>query len=96
MDEKLFEELESNLKEATKIARGRKPETAYVVLTAADIKAIRAKQGMSQSEFARAFQLSLETIKGWEQGKRSPDAAATNLLRLIDADAETVQRLLAA
>lgn len=96
MDEKLFDELESNLKEAVRVAKGKRSVPSYVVLTAADIKAIRAKVRMSQAEFARTFQLSLETIKGWEQNKRSPDAAATNYLRLIDADPESVLRLLAA
>ena len=97
MDDKLFRELASNVKEAAKIANGQStPKSVYVVLTPADIKAIRAKVGMSQAVFARTFQLSLDTLKGWEQGKRSPDAAATNYLRIIAADPEYVQRLIAA
>lgn len=97
MDDKLFKELDANLKEAVKIAKGTKaPKSVYVVLTPAEIKAIRASVRMSQAVFARSFQLSLDTIKGWEQGKRRPDAAAANYLRLIQADPEHVQRMLAA
>lgn len=97
MDEKLFRELDSNLKEAVKIAKGKSsPKTVYVVLAPAEIKAIRASVGMSQAVFARSFHLSLETIKGWEQGKRKPDAAAANYLRIIQADPEYVRRTLAA
>ena len=49
-----------------------------------------------QSVFASTFRLSLDTLTGWEQGKRKPDAAAANFLRLIKADPDYVQRTLAA
>ena len=93
MDDKLFDELESNLKQAVQITKGRaSPETTYVMATPAQIKAVRRKTGLSQAVFARTFNLSLDTVKGWEQGKRSPDAAAKNYLRIIQADPELVQR----
>ena len=97
MDDKLFNELEVNLKEAVDVAKGKiTPETAYFVITPATIKAIRRKVNMSQAMFARSYHLSLDTLKGWEQGKRSPDAAASNYLRLIQADPEFVRRTIAA
>ncbi len=97
MDDKLFKELDANLKEAVKVAKGTSaPKSVYVILSPAEIKAIRANVKMSQSIFAHSFQLSLDTIKGWEQGKRKPDAAAANYLRMIRADPEYVQRMLAA
>jgi len=95
MDEKLFQELDANLKEAVNVVKGgATPKSTYVVLAPTDIKAIRASVRMSQSVFARTFQLSLDTIKGWEQGKRNPDFAAANFLRLIRTDPEHVQRSL--
>jgi len=97
MDDKMFKELNANLKEAVKVAKGTSaPKSVYVVLSPAEIKAIRASVRMSQAIFASSFQLSLDTIKGWEQGKRKPDAAAANYLRMIQADPEYVQRTLAA
>ncbi len=97
MDDKLFKELNANLKEAVKVAKGTSaPKSVYIVLSPAEIKAIRASVKMSQAIFARSFQLSLDTIKGWEQGKRKPDVAAANYLRMIKADPEYVQRTLAA
>jgi putative transcriptional regulator len=97
MDNKLFEELDANLTAAVKVANGTEaPESVYVVLKPAEIKAIRASVGMSQSVFASTFRLSLDTLKGWEQGKRKPDAAAANFFRLIKADPKFVQRTLAA
>lgn len=97
MDDKLFDELDANLKEAVKVAKGtRAPNSVYVVLRPAEIKAIRASVGMSQSVFASTYRLSLDTLKGWEQGKRKPDSAAANFLRMIKADPEFVQKTLAA
>ncbi len=97
MDDKLFEELDANLNEAVKGTKGTKgPNSVYVVLRPAEIKAIRASVGMSQSVFASTYRLSLDTLKGWEQGKRKPDSAAANFLRMIKADPEFVQRTLAA
>ena len=61
-----------------------------------DIKSIRTGVNMSQATFAKSFHLSLNTIKGWEQGKRKPDAAATNFLRMIEADPEHVKKALVA
>jgi putative transcriptional regulator len=97
MDKKLFEELDNNLKEAVKIAKGTTAaKSVYVVLSPAEIKTIRKSVNMSQATFARSFQLSLDTLKGWEQGKRKPDVAAANFLRVIKADPNFVQRTLAA
>lgn len=97
MDDKLFGELDANLKEAVKVAKGIKaPNSVYVVLRPAEIRAIRASVGMSQSVFASTYRLSLDTLKGWEQGKRKPDSAAANFLRMIKADPEFVQKTLAA
>ncbi len=86
MDEKLFEELENNLQQAISASnRNTAAGPIYMVLSPTDIKEIRQSAGMSQSAFATTFQISLDTLKGWEQGKRKPDAAATNFLRVIRA-----------
>lgn len=97
MDEKLFKELDANLEEAVRIAKGTTaPKSVYIVLAPAEIRTIRKSVNMSQAVFARSFQLSLDTLKGWEQGKRKPDAAAANFLRMIEADPDFVQQTLAA
>lgn len=45
---------------------------------------MRQRLGLSQAEFAQRIDVSLETIRNWEQGKRSPTGAAKALLRLLD------------
>ena len=45
---------------------------------------IRKRLGLSQSEFSQRIEVSLDTIRNWEQGKRSPTGAAKALLKILD------------
>ncbi len=45
---------------------------------------VRRRLGFSQAEFATRIDVSLETIRNWEQGKRSPTGAAKALLKVLD------------
>lgn len=48
------------------------------------VRKIRRRLGLSQSEFSDRIDVPLETIRNWEQGKRSPNGAAKSLLRILD------------
>lgn len=45
---------------------------------------VRKRLGFSQAEFAERINVSLDTIRNWEQGKRSPTGAAKALLKVLD------------
>ena len=60
-----------------------------------DVKALRAKLGMAQGEFAARFGLSVGTVRDWEQGRSQPDRSAQVLLRVIDQEPDAVRRVLA-
>ena len=45
---------------------------------------VRSRLGFSQAEFAKRIDVSLDTIRNWEQGKRCPTGAAKALLRVLD------------
>ncbi len=47
-----------------------------------DIAALRAFVGLTQAEFARAIEISVHTLRNWEQGRRKPEGAAIALLRI--------------
>jgi putative transcriptional regulator len=61
-----------------------------------DVKAIRAKVGMSQGQFAGHFGVSKRTVQDWEQGRRVPSGPARAFLVVIDREPVAVQRALTA
>lgn len=46
-------------------------------MTAEEIKNIRAKLELSQRNFCIRYGLPIATLKNWEQGRTSPDVAAS-------------------
>jgi putative transcriptional regulator len=47
-----------------------------------DIAALRSFVGLTQAEFARAIEISVHTLRNWEQGRRKPEGPAIALLRI--------------
>ncbi len=47
-----------------------------------DIAALRRFIGLTQTEFARAVEISVHTLRNWEQGRRKPEGPALALLRI--------------
>lgn len=54
----------------------------------------REATGLSQEQFASRYGLPAATIRDWEQGRRSPDAAAIAYLRVIKSMPEAVAKAL--
>ncbi len=54
------------------------------VITLPPIAEIRAKVGLSQSEFARLLGVSIRTLQEWEQGRRTPSGPARTLLSIAN------------
>ena len=77
---------EADLKEQQKI-----DDAAAAHDAALYAQRVRKRLGLTQLEFSRRIDVSLETIRNWEQGKRSPTGAARALLRVLDKQA--LQRL---
>lgn len=53
-------------------------------------KRIRAKLHLTQEQFAGSFNLPLGTVRDWELGRREPDTAAKNFLRVIEHNPNAV------
>jgi len=47
-----------------------------------DIIFLRRFVGLSQKEFARALEISVHTLRNWEQGRRQPEGPAIALLKI--------------
>jgi putative transcriptional regulator len=51
---------------------------------AAYARGVRARTRLTQAEFAARIGVPIETVRNWEQGKRSPRGPARALLKVID------------
>lgn len=45
---------------------------------------VRSQTHLTQAEFAARIGVPIETVRNWEQGKRSPRGPARALLKLLD------------
>jgi len=70
--------------------RGEIELKSYTLPGPINVKAIRKKVGMSQSEFASAFALNRRTLQEWEQGKTAPDNAVRAYLTVIERNPKAV------
>lgn len=52
--------------------------------SAAEVKALRARLGLSQTKFAVVLNVGVRSVQAWEQGTRAPDGSTTSLLKLLD------------
>jgi putative transcriptional regulator len=49
---------------------------------------VRGRTGLTQAAFAAQIGVPVETVRNWEQGKRSPRGPARALLKVIDGAPE--------
>lgn len=54
------------------------------------IAKLRARLRLSQPVFARALNVSAETVRSWEQERRRPDGAALRLLQVAERHPEVI------
>jgi putative transcriptional regulator len=59
-----------------------------------DVRAVRARTGLSQAKFAELLSIEVSTLRNWEQGRREPTGPARALLRAIHNDPVAVIRAL--
>jgi putative transcriptional regulator len=59
-----------------------------------NVQDIRADLGLTQAAFAKKFQIPVATIRDWEQGRRQPDQAARNFLRVVAKNPKAVMKAL--
>lgn len=63
---------------------------------AEDVRALRARLGLSQEAFAARFGFSVDAIRQYEGHRRAPTGPARTLLRVIAQEPDAVIRALAA
>ena len=83
MEKTLFDDLVQSLKEAKAISKGKAKASRRFEIAPTDVKAIRERIGLSQSECARLMRVSIKTLQNWEQHRRNPTGPAAALLRIV-------------
>ena len=99
----LGQQLIESAREAVQIERGERAPARITRYTAAEakvepppqyvserIKRIRNQMGLSQPVFAAALNVSTETVRAWEQGKREPDGPTLRLLEVAEQHPEVL------
>jgi putative transcriptional regulator len=88
-------DLVAAMEEAATHAQGRGKMARVHIVEVPDVRALRETLGLSQQAFASTYRIPLATLKGWEQGRRQPDATASAYLSVIahmpDAAREVLQ-----
>jgi len=84
------------LKEAIAWTKGENDNVRVSLVRApqVDVKRVRLKMGLSQSEFAIKFGFPAATLRNWEQGRSHPDAPTCVLLAVIAKHPEAVEDVL--
>jgi len=91
-----FSSIKQGLEEALEFSHGKVGKAVIHKFSPLDLKNIRAKVGMSQSEFASAFGISVSTLRHWERGDRSPQGPALVLLNVVAKEPQAVLNALKA
>ena len=85
-----FEQLMDGLNDVDAFLAGEQEGFKAYVPHKVDVKAIRNRLGMTQAKFSDTFGFSLDAIKHWEGGRRTPEAPARTLLTVIDKNPAAV------
>ncbi|EDD0975592.1 DNA-binding transcriptional regulator [Salmonella enterica subsp. enterica serovar Huettwilen] len=90
MDKVLFERLTQSMSQMNEIIEGTREPSRTFHIDPMKIKEIRQASGLSQSKFAELISVNVDTLRNWEQGRRSPTGPAKALLRAIANDPRNV------
>lgn len=82
----------AELLEAVKQMKAKKKGKVY---TSEQLLAIAARQSvnLTQKDFARLLNVSVDSVQDWEQGRRSPRGAAKTLLQVAKQHPEVLERI---
>jgi len=90
MNKRDFDLLVESIREAGRIRRGEIKASRVTRFASQNVRGIRQKLGVSQSQFATMIGVSVATLQNWEQGRRNPVGPARALLRVADANPKAV------
>ena len=90
MSEKAFSKIMRGLAEAKAYMEGEREGYKVTVPPSVDVKSIRKGLNMTQTAFSDSFGFSLDTVKHWEGGRRTPEVPARAYLTVIQRNPSAV------
>ncbi len=79
----MFEDMMNGLDEVDAFLAGQTAGYKVTVPAEVDVKSIRKGLKMTQSRFSDTFGFSLDAVKHWEGGRRTPESSARAFLTVI-------------
>lgn len=79
----MFNDLMTGLDEIDAFLSGKRAGYKITLPEEVDVKGIRKKLKMTQARFSDTFGFSLDAVKHWEGGRRTPEASARAFLTVI-------------
>jgi len=93
MDDFNFNRLCESVKEAKDIMQGTKEASRKFFIKEPNPKEIRSKMSLTQDKFAALMNISIHTLRNWEQGRRQPEGPARVLLNVVNNHPEVLQEM---
>jgi len=93
MDDTLFNDLLASTKEAKEILAKKTAPSRTFYVEEPNAKEIRTKYNLTQNEFAKLLNISVATLRNWEQGRRRPEGPARVLLNVAQRHPEVLMEL---
>ena len=94
MTKTAFDKIAEGLNEALAVAHGQRGGATLHMPPGMDVRAIRARTGLSQAAFASSFGFTVYQIRQWKQGRRPPLGAMRAYLLTIEHDHAVILSLL--
>jgi len=87
------EDIAASMREAIAWSRGEEiaVRVTQVHVPLIDVRAVRRKLKLSQSQFAARFGFAAASVRNWEQGRTRPDGPARVLLAVIAKHPDAVE-----
>jgi putative transcriptional regulator len=79
----MFQDLMTGLDEVDTFLSGEREDYKVTLPEEVDVKLIRKNLKMTQARFSDTFGFSLDAVKHWEGGRRTPEASARAFLTVI-------------
>ena len=90
MEKELFNELVQSAEHIRDIMDGKTEPSRRSFVKELNPKEIRSNMSLSQKEFGTLMNISVHTLRNWEQGRRQPEGHARVLLNVVNNHPEVL------